>query len=120
MSSIKVKLATVVLKYIPILTAFLMMVHALFLILGKHFIFAECLSSLALLPAIVIYFVSDALKFCWLHKSFTLYTLVVDGCIKIQRYFNFGEYLTISRIIVLFIGLILFSILIINFKKYCK
>lgn len=114
----KYKLALISLKYIPIITAFMMLVHVFLLIVGKPSFIAESLAGVTLLPSLIIYFFSNALHFCWLHKCFTLYTLVTDVCIKTQRYIGFGISVEFLRIVMFLIGIFLFVCLFKDIKGY--
>lgn len=114
----KYKLALISLKYIPIITAFMMLVHVFLLIIGKSSFIAESLAGVTLLPSLIIYFFSNTLHFCWLHKCFILYTLVTDVCIKTQRYIGFGIGIEFLRIIMFLIGIFLFICLFKDIKGY--
>jgi hypothetical protein len=114
----KYKLALLSLKYIPIITAFMMLCHVVTLLLGKDFVLAETIAGISFLPFIVLYLFSEALEFCWIHKSMTLYTLLVDCCISIQKYIGFGSLLFILRLCTLILGIYLFYNLIKNFKEF--
>lgn len=114
----KYKLALIAIKYIPILMAFIMLCHVITLLLGKHFILADIIARMSFLPFVVIYVFLEALEFCWTHKMITLYTLIVDCCISVQKYIGFGSVLFTLRFLIMLLGIYLFYSLLKHFKTY--
>lgn len=106
------------LKYIPVITSFTMMMHVALLLFGIDYSYAEFITGVSFMPAVILLLMPMAFRFCWLHKSFIVYTLLVDSCIEYQRCFGFGRYVNAYRLIVFIAGVTLFVYLIINFKKY--
>lgn len=68
-----------------------MWVHTILLNFGINLPFAETIMGCALLPSILILSFSNVFNFCYIHKAMTIYSLIVDLCINIERYIGFGE-----------------------------
>lgn len=114
------RLCLAALKYAPVVSAAAMLVHASLLVLGLHDGVTETVCGTALLPSLVLLATSHAFHFCWLHKAFIAYTLSVDMCCNYERDIGFGHFLPTVRLAVVFIGLLLFAILIRKSKCYAK
>lgn len=114
----KYKIALLAIKYIPVIIFLIMLIHTGLLIFNINDPFADTTAGSAIIPSLLILSISSLFKFYALHKSLTIYSLLVDLCINFQRYIGFGVYIIYFRIIVFIIGLILLIILIIKFKKY--
>lgn len=113
------KVSIIFLKYAPVISALIMMLHTALLISHKALIVADWSVSLPILPTLVAIIWSKTFGFCRLHRHFILYSCLVSYCIKIQDTFGFGNYLNIARIIVLIIGILLFICMFIKLvKKY--
>ena len=95
-----------------------MWIHVILLLLGINSPIAITVAGSAILPSIFILCISTSLKFCYLHKSLTIYSLVVDLCINFENYIGFGILLFPMRFLCFISGLILFFILIFNFRQY--
>lgn len=108
------KLCVLMLKYIPIISAFLMILHIIVLLFG----FTLCISELIILTlvSLMILVWSHSLKFCTIHKFFIVYTLIILWFIYLHRFIGLGEYLEILRIGMLYLGVILFIGLIIHYR----
>ena len=114
----KYKIGLVALKFIPILMALSMLIHCILIALGIDLMFAETIMGCALFPSILILCLSGIFEFCYIHKALTIYSLIVDLCININRYIGFGILKMPILYLVIFIGLVLFTLLIIRIKKY--
>lgn len=55
-----------------------------------------------------------------LHKLASAYTIVVLWCCYIQRFIGFGEYLEITRLLFIDLGIILFMLLSIKYVEDYK
>lgn len=115
------KLAMLCLKYIPVIMFFAMWGYTSFAILGWELIFADTIVGCSILPSILIFALSDVFKFCWVHKSLTSYSLMVDLLININRYFGLGIYLYPIQCALAILGGVLFICLTYKkFKKQCN
>ena len=114
----KYKIGLIALKFIPILMAFSMLIHCILIVLGIDLMFAETIMGCALFHSILILGLSEIFEFCYIHKALTIYSLIVDLCINIDRYIGFGILKMPILYLVIFIGLVLFTLLIIRIKKY--
>ena len=112
------KITLLMVKYLPILMFLIMWIHVILLLLGINSPIAITVAGSAILPSIFILCISTSLKFCYLHKSLTIYSLVVDLCINFENYIGFGILLFPMRLLCFISGLILFFILIFNFRQY--
>lgn len=108
------------LKYIPILMFLTMWAYAIFALFGINFWIADTIVGCAILPSVLIFSLSRVFHFCWLHKTLTGYSLVVDILINIDKYIGFAKLLVPLQITVCIIGLFLFIMLIIKFNKFDK
>lgn len=112
------KVTLLMVKYLPLIMFLIMWIHVILLLLGINSPIAITVAGSAILPSIFILCISTSLKFCYLHKSLTVYSLVVDLCINFENYIGFGILLFPMRFLCFISGLILFFILIFNFKRY--
>ena len=112
------KLGLLAIKFIPIIMFFIMWIHTGLLITDINGPCADTIAGSAIIPSILILAISSLFKFCWLHKLFTIYSLCIDLCINYERYIGFGVILQPFRIALFVIGIVLFILLIVKFKKY--
>ena len=112
------KITLIMVKYLPLLMFLIMWIHVILLLLGINSPIAITVAGSAILPSVFILCISTSLKFCYLHKSLTIYSLVVDLCINFENYIGFGMLLFPMRLLCFISGLILFFILIFNFRQY--
>lgn len=112
------KLGLISLKYIPIIMFLIMYIHVGLLLLNVDLPIAETIAGSAIIPSILILSISSMFKFCYLHKSLTLYALAVDLCINFQRYIGFGIAVDFTRVLVFIIGTALLLLLILKINKY--
>lgn len=74
----------------------------------------EALRSLFSAPPIgaaMFYYMSDWMKFCWVHKSIICYVGTVNVCTMLQDYNVFDNCLTEVRVLLFLIGAVLLLIL---------
>ena len=114
----KYKFAMLALKYIPLCMFISMWVHTVLLNFGINLPFAESIMGCALFPCILILSLSGIFKFCLIHKSMTIYSLVVDIFINFERYIGFGFLLKPLRMITSIIGIVIFLFLIVKYKDF--
>jgi hypothetical protein len=88
----------------------------MFAVVGAELIIADTIVGCSILPAILIFALSDVFQFCWVHKSLTGYSLICDILINSNRYIGLGALVTPLKIILAIIGGILFVALIFKFK----
>lgn len=84
------KMCILLLKYIPVICAFLMFLHVVFLECGFHYCFAEL--AVLTMVSIMILVWSKVFKFCLIHIISSLYTVGILWCSYIQRYVGFGNH----------------------------
>lgn len=117
MKTLGVKISIIVLKFMPVIAAFLMLSHVSFLIfnnLGKARITetTDWTISLPVVPAATAIILSKQLGFCSIHRHMIVYTSIMSYCIKFQKDIGFGVMLMPMRWIMLVSGVILFIVLI--------
>lgn len=108
--------AMLCLKYIPIIMFLLMWNYTIFAVFGWHLIIADTIVGCAILPSILIFALCDVFHFCWIHKSLTGYSLLVDLFITVNRYIGLGSLMIPIKTIFAVAGSILFIVLIIKLK----
>ena len=97
-----------------------MWIHTILLNFGIDLPFAQPIMGCALLPSIWILSFSNVFNFCYIHKTMTIYSLIVDLCINIERYIGFGEWLDDLRMIVSLMGFGIFMLLLIHFNDFSE
>lgn len=97
-----------------------MWVHSGLLLLGINGPCANTIAGCSIFPSIIILAISDIMNFCWLHKTMTIYSLVIDLFINWHYYIGFGVLLEPLRVISFLVGIIIFTLLIIHWKAYIK
>ena len=104
------------LKYIPVLMFMLMWGYTVCAVMGWELIFADTIVGCSILPSILIFALSDVFQFCWVHKSLTGYSLLVDLLINVNRYIGLGPSVIYLKWTLAILGLFLFVALIIKWK----
>lgn len=112
------KAALLAIKYMPIIGALVMIVHSGFLLIGIDLNLADNVATMQALPAFTLLLVSHAFGFCWVHKAFTIYDLLVSLCIDYNRDIGFTYALVEHRLFAFTTGIILFTILFIHRRAY--
>lgn len=113
----KHKRGLLALKYSPIITAILMWCSLVFIQFDLIQPVVQTLAGSALIPSILILLVSDMLEFCYIHKALTVYSLVVDIWININKFYYLGAFVPYVRMCFIVIGFILFILV---FRKICR
>lgn len=90
--SSKYKAGLWTLKYMPVLMALIMYLHVILMRIGIHTQIAMTIAGSAIIPSILIFTMSSMLKFCYIHKTLTVYSLVVDLFVNFNHYFDLGLY----------------------------
>ena len=112
------KIGLIALKYIPVIMFFIMWIHTGLLVFNINGPCADTIAGSAIIPSILILAISNMFKFCYIHKTLTIYSFSIDLCINFQRYIGFGDLLFILRLVMFFIGIIIIILLIIKFNYY--
>lgn len=89
------KVGLIILKYAPILMAIIMYIHTILAYNGINLPVATTVAGSAIIPSVIILSISEMLKFCYIHKSFTIYSLITDLCVNYENYFGFGTLLRV-------------------------
>lgn len=110
------RIAMLCLKYIPIIMFLLMWIYTIFAVAGWSLIFADSIVGCSILPSILIFALSDVFHFCWVHKSLTAYSLIVDILINANRYIGLGPHVVPIKIALAILGFVLFVALLIKNK----
>lgn len=102
-------------KYLPYISAILIMIHILFGFLG----YTLCIPELMIitLASIMIGCWAHYLRFCFLHKLFITYSMSALWIIYLHRFIGLGSLLEFIRIGYIYFGMILFSILAIKTRS---
>ena len=108
--------AMLCLKYIPVIMFLLMWGYTIFAVAGWSLIFADSIVGCSILPSILIFALCDVFHFCWVHKSLTGYSLLVDLLININRYIGLGPHVATIKMIFAIIGGFLFVALLVKHK----
>jgi hypothetical protein len=104
------------LKYIPVIMFFAMWGYTIFAVLGLDLIIADTIVGCSILPSILIFALSDVFQFCWVHKSLTGYSLLVDLLINANKYIGLGEWAIYIKFVMVILGVLLFMALLIKWK----
>lgn len=110
------KIAMLCLKYIPVIMFFAMWSYTIFAVLGLELVIADTIVGCSILPSILIFALSDVFKFCWVHKSLTGYSLLVDLLINANKYIGLGPWTVPLKTIMAILGTGLFVALVIKWK----
>lgn len=110
------RVAMLCLKYIPVIMFLLMWCYTIFAVLGLELIIADTIVGCSILPSILIFALSDVFHFCWVHKSLTGYSLLVDLLINANKYIGLGIIAFPLKITMMILGGFLFIVLIIKWK----
>lgn len=110
------RVAMLSLKYIPVLMFLSMWGYTIFALLGLDLIVADTIVGCSILPSILIFALSDVFHFCWVHKSLTGYSLLVDLLINANKYIGLGAATLPLKFVMAVIGTFLFIVLIIKWK----
>lgn len=95
-----------------------MTIHCGLLLIGINLNLANFFAGGSIYTTALLLIMSYVFKFCWIHKAFIIYTLLIDICIQIQVYIGFGPLLIPARMAAFIIGVSLFTILGVHFKEY--
>lgn len=114
----KEKMCVVLLKYVPIISSMVMLLHVILLLCGIKVCVSQ-LTVLSLVTIMVIYW-SFTFKFCLIHLCSSLYTILILWCCYIEAYIGFDSYLFTARVITLILGILLFVAISIKYVRNNK
>ena len=115
---VKYKLCLLALKYIPVFSALIMWISYILGFCGLPFSAGPLFCSLSFVPAIVLLLMSEIFNFCWIHKSFTIYTIVASTVLSCEKFIGSEILYDYVGLFVILSGLVLFMILTLRIKKY--
>lgn len=105
----KIRIGLQALKYFPIITALIMLLHVSALVFDRatptSTAIVENVFSMPAAPTIGTMILSKHFGFCSLHRCLIGYSCGVTYCMIHQSSIGFGEYLDFMRIIMLVIGI---------------
>lgn len=110
------KVAMLCLKYIPVMMFFTMWGYTIFAVLGWELVIADTIVGCSILPSILIFALSDVFHFCWVHKSLTGYSLLVDLLINANKYIGLGPAAYPLKLTMVIVGGFLFIALLVKRK----
>lgn len=110
------KIAMLCLKYIPVIMFLAMWSYTLFAVFGLELVIADTIVGCSILPSILIFALSDVFHFCWIHKSLTGYSLLVDLLINANKYIGLGSLTIPLKTTMACLGTILFIALFVKWK----
>lgn len=88
------KASRLIIGIIPPVGAFVMLVHCSLLSMGFRVKLTEWIFDCSLFGFIAWIIVSLAYGFCWVHRAFATYGVLISFCIDFQRSFGFGVRVT--------------------------
>ena len=94
---------------VPPVGALVMLLHCCVLLSGGKLWMTEWIFDCSLLGALAWFSLSLAMGFCWVHRAFITYGVLISFCIDFQRCFGFGALLTPLRISMVVLGVLLFA-----------
>lgn len=114
----KYKLGILAIKYIPIACAFLTWLNLFISIFDYRLDIVEALCGITVFPAVVLLLMAEIFKFCWIHKAFTIYAIISDTLINMERFIGLGIFNTPLKSLMLSVGIILFLMLFVRIREY--
>lgn len=106
------KSSRVVIGIIPPIGAFVMLVHCAILSMGINIKLTEWIFDCSLFGFVAWIVVSLAYGFCWVHRAFITYGVMISFCIDFQRTIGFGFMRQPLHLMMVALGIILFYIFI--------
>lgn len=103
------RMSRVVVGVVPLIGSLVMLIHCALLLDGIHSYFTEWIFDCSVFGFIAWIIISFAFGFCWVHRAFCTYGMLISFCIDFQRTFGFGSLLIPMRWLALVAGLILFA-----------
>lgn len=75
------KLSLIMIKYIPIIMAFIMSINVVCSIRDVKLKYIDSVASISFLPAILMLTMQNTFQFCKVHKTCTLYTMITHSVV---------------------------------------
>nr|WP_294873551.1 hypothetical protein [Prevotella sp.] len=97
---------------IPTVGALIMLVHCTLLSFGILVKLTEWIFDCSIFGFIAWIIVSLAYGFCWVHRAFATYGVLISFCIDFQRSFGFGVLRQPLHLLMVALGLLLFFVFI--------
>lgn len=106
------KMSRVVLGLIPPTGALVMLLHCVLLTIGVKVELTEWVFDCSLFGFVAWIIVSLAYGFCWVHRAFITYGVLMSFCIDYQRTIGFGFMLQPLHVTMVVLGSVLFFVFI--------
>lgn len=106
------KMSRLVIGLIPPVGSLVLLVHCLLLMAGIKVRLTEWIFDCSLSGFVAWIIVSLAYGFCWVHRAFITYGLMMAFCINFQRTVGFGSWLQPMHIAMITLGSFLFLVFI--------
>lgn len=103
------RMSRFVIGVVPPIGALIGLLHCSMLLGNYRFPMTEWLYDCSLLGAVSWFITSFAFGFCWIHRAFVSYGVLVSFCIDFQRTFGFGSLLFPARLSMVLLGVFLFA-----------
>ena len=108
------RMSRVIIGVIPPVGSLVMLVHCIFLTLGIRIPLTEWIFDCSVFGFVAWIIVSLAYGFCWVHRAFITYGMLISFCIDFQRTIGFGCMLQPLHLAASIIGILLFAFFIKN------
>lgn len=108
------KASRLIIGIIPPVGALVMLVHCTLLSFGIRAKLTEWIFDCSFFGFIAWIIISLAYGFCWVHRAFITYGVLISFCIDFQRSFGFGVLSRPLHLLMVALGLLLFFVF---FKK---
>lgn len=103
------RMSRFVIGVVPPIGALIGLLHCSMLLGNYRFPMTEWLYDCSLLGALAWFSLSLAMRFCWVHRAFISYGVLISACIDFQRCFGFGSLLMPMRTLMVCLGVSLFA-----------
>lgn len=103
-----IMLSRVAVGVIPPFGSLIMMLHCILLVCGIHSTLTQWIYDCSLFGFVAWIILSFGFGFCWVHRAFISYGMLVTFCIDYQRTVGVGSWLIPLRWLSIIIGIILF------------
>ena len=112
------KITLLCLKYIPVIMFLLMWFYMICAVFSITFPFSSAIAGCSVLPAILIFSLSSVFRFCWVHKTLTIYSFIADVVINLNKYIlGMGVAILVFKWTMMIIGLIIFFMLLFKINQ---
>lgn len=104
------RMSRVLVGIIPPIGAFVMFVHCVLLSVGIKAKLTEWIYDCSVFGFVAWMIVSFAYGFCWVHRAFVTYGVLISFCIDFQRTIGFGVLRQPLHLAMVILGLFLFYV----------